>query len=294
MFLAETVWHILPAVFIGDAMIAETTKKTKDIYGLLWSRGKNIFPLEGWHFNAMQKAVNELIVRGQIGIDVGSGCGYDTYIMAKHNPGVVIVSIDISDGIFSTAKMAPVFPNIKAMKGSLLEMPLKDVMFDFAYSYGVLHHLDNPQKGLLEIARILKKDAPCFLYVYEDHKDNAIKYAAVKIISILRRITVKTPPRILFILACAVSPFVFMLFSFSSKILMKFKKTQDVARRIPFNFGKDLFSLSNDLYDRFGAPVEHRFSKVHIYNMFMDAGFYSINILRMNDRAGWLALGYKR
>ena len=105
-------------------MITDAGKKTKDTYGFLWSRRADKSVAERWHFNAMQDAVGTSIVRGKMGIDIGSGCGYDTYIMARSNPGVTIVSIDISEGVYSTAKFALILDNIKAIRCSFLEVQI--------------------------------------------------------------------------------------------------------------------------------------------------------------------------
>src|SRR3989338_6287465 len=115
----------------------DTIKRTQEAYGFLWSKEKEDSSPQQWHFNKMQEAIDEPIVRGSVGIDIGSGHGFDTYIMAKNNPQVKIFSIDISDGIFNTTRLISGLNNVKTIKCSCLDMPLKDGVFDFAYSFGV-------------------------------------------------------------------------------------------------------------------------------------------------------------
>ncbi len=174
-----------------------------------------------------------------------------------------------------------------------MDIPLKEGVFDFAYSFGVLHHTPNPKKGLFEISRVLKKESPVFLYLYEDHSENIIKYIALRAIMVLRKITIKIHPKILYILSFIASPFVFILFSGPAIILRKFKSTRKFAENIPFNFGTSPFYLQADLYDRFGAPIEYRFNRREVYDMLNRCNFYNINITRLKATAGWVVWAYK-
>src|SRR3989338_1232571 len=250
------------------AAVVVKTDKTKKVYGYLWTKNNAIKPMpEGYHFDNMQEVIPESIVRGSWGIDAGSGCGQDTHVMAKNNSSVRIVSMDISDGIYTNSKLNRGLPNVYVIKGSMLQIPFKDGVFDFAYSFGALHHTADPKSGLSEISRVIRKGAPAFLYLYEDHSENPVKYIAVKIISIVRRTTIKINSKILYALSLLCSPIVFVFFAYPSKILKKFKFTEKLSEKMPFNFGSSPFSLTGDLYDRFGAPVEHRFSRKEVYNM---------------------------
>lgn len=269
---------------------ASSTAKT---YGYLWGRGKDAPPVETWHINAMQEVIDEPIVRGRMGIEVGSGCGFDTYIMAKNNPSVQLVTMDISDGIFRTKSLTADLRNVRLIQSSALSIPCKDCIFDFAYSFGVLHHTNDPEKGLSEIARVLRKDSPAFLYLYEDHSENFIKYLGIKIVSMLRFVTAKLPPKVLYFFSWLASPFIFTLFTVPAKILGKFEATAVIAKNMPFNFGTTPFSLKDDLYDRFGAPIERRYSRKQVYDMFTRHGFLNVRITRLKDTAGWVAWGHK-
>lgn len=272
----------------------DTLKKTQETYGFLWQRNQGMAPPQSWHFDAVEKIIDEPIVRGRRGIDIGSGAGFDTYIMAKDNPKVEIVSIDLSNGVYATKKITSDLKNVRIVKGSVLDLPLKSNIFDFAYSFGVLHHTIEPKRGLSEIHRVLKKDCPVFLYLYEDHSENAIKYVTLKVVSLLRMATLKIPPRILYFLCWLLSPIVFLLFSFPSMILRQFRITRDSSNRFPFNFAKTPFSLRGDLFDRFSAPVELRFNKQSLYKLFNDCAFVDMEIRKLDDRAGWVVRGYKR
>jgi len=267
--------------------------RTKKVYGLLWEKNKGL-SIERWHFNKMQEVIPEPIVKGSMGIEVGSGCGYDTYIMAKNNPSVGIVSLDISDGVYKIKEVSSGLKNVLVIKGSAMDIPLRNNLFDFAYSYGVLHHTPDPGRCLREIARVVKKGACAYLYLYEDHSGAPLKHFALKAVGALRGITTRIPLKALYALSFLAAPFIFLFFSCPAMLLGKFKGTRHLSERIPFNFATHPFSAAGDLYDRFGAPIEHRFNKEDIRKMFAESGFYDVSIAKMKDIAGWIAWGRKR
>ncbi len=271
----------------------ERVEKTKKAYGLLWKKSIDNPEYNHTHFSQMQSTIPEKIVRGTSGIEVGSGCGFDTYAMAVANPGVKIVSLEISNGAYQTKLLTRELKNVSVIKGSAMELPIKDSSFDFAYSFGVLHHTQDPHQGMCEIRRVLKNDAPVFLYFYEDHTDNPAKAVGLKVVTYLRKLTVCLPPKLLFSFCFLVSPFVAIFFTLPARILNRFGNTRVFARKIPFNFGTHLFSLAPHLYDRFAAPIEIRFSRKEAEELFLRNGFKNHRISRMGSMAGWVAWGYR-
>ncbi|MDP2905332.1 MAG: class I SAM-dependent methyltransferase [Candidatus Omnitrophota bacterium] len=270
-------------------------RATKEVYGFLWNKSQGYSTsLEKGHFSYMQETVTEPIVRGGAGIDIGCGMGQDTYLMAKNNPGVSVIALDLSDGVYKTRELVRGLNNAAAVKGSVTALPVRSEALDFAYSFGVLHHIPDPKKGLFEINRVLKKGSPVFLYLYEDHSGNILKYLTVKTAALFRKITVRIPRKILYALSFLASPFVFIVFSCPAIILSKFDKTRSIAENIPFNFGRSPFGLRSDLFDRFGAPIEYRFSKKQVYELLDNCNFHNITITKLKATAGWVAWAYKR
>jgi magnesium-protoporphyrin IX monomethyl ester (oxidative) cyclase len=273
---------------------SKSVDKTGKVYGFIWARIERKILPERWHFHDMQEVIPESIVRGKTGIDVGSGCGYDVYFMARDNRRVNIVGLDISDGVYQAKGFTSRLENAWIVKGSALDIPAQDGAFDFAYSYGVLHHTPRPEQGLKEIARVLKAEAPVFLYLYEAHQQNYLKYLGVAIVRILRKVTTRLPSKLLYILSSLASPFVVIFFAYPARILNRFKLTRNISQKIPFNFATGLFSVTGDLYDRLSAPIEHRFNKDEVAVLLERAGFADIHIDKFKAKAGWLAWGRKQ
>lgn len=268
--------------------------KTKESYDILWLQYSGKAPKEKYHFDHMQEVIPDKIVRGKQGLELGCGCGWDLQIMAIRNPSVMIIGMDMSDGVYTAKEVTGDLKNAEVIKGSASAIPFGNESFDFVYSFGVLHHMPQPYKGLAEICRVLKKDSPVFLYLYEDHAENPVKHAFIIIVSKIRKITVTLPPRLLYVAAYIFSPSVFLFFTIPARIFGNFKRTRFLYEKMPFNFGTGFFSLAGDLYDRFSAPIEHRYSRQEAYNFLGQNCFVNIRISRLKDTAGWVIWGYKK
>lgn len=268
-------------------------KETADCYGRLWRRHRGLARDQRYHFQAMQEVFPEKIARPGLGLEVGCGSGWDTYSMGSAEPDTRIIALDISDGVYTAKDVNKDLRNVYVIKASAQELPLKSGSCDFVYSFGVLHHLADPMKGFSEIARVLKKGAPCFVYLYEDHRGNPLKYIGIKFVNCLRMLTTRLPPRAIDFFSCLLSPLIVILFSYPARACKLFKHTYWIYELMPFNFGTGLFSLRGDLYDRFAAPVERRFSRQQLRDIFMANGLKDAFITRLVDTAGFAARAYK-
>jgi ubiquinone/menaquinone biosynthesis C-methylase UbiE len=100
------------------------------------------------------------------------GCGGGRYTAAWKLLGIQkAVGIDFSDIGLQDAKaraeMAGI-DNIDFIKGSVLDMPFEDEIFDIVYSNGVLHHTEDWRKGISEQVRVMKKGGLGWQYLIEN------------------------------------------------------------------------------------------------------------------------------
>ncbi len=270
--------------------------RTAKLYGRLWRKNnylkENASPLS-WHFDKMQEVIPHQIVTGNIGAEIGCGSGYDTYLLAKKYPSVTFLSFDVSEGVFTAKKLTQNLPNVCLIRASASNIPIKTGVCDFVYSFGVLHHLPTPYDGFKETVRILKAGASFYLYLYEKHENNFIKAKATQMVAWIRKLTSSFSPKFLEILCFIFSPFIVMTFSWPAWLMSQFKLTRAFAQKIPFNFGRGLFSVRGDLYDRFGAPYEHRFSQNDLTEWYTTMHCSDFFFGKMKESAGWITSAKK-
>ncbi len=113
------------------------------------------------------------------------------------------------------------------------------------------------------------------------------------VIRAIRGITTSMSKRMLYVASMMLSPFCYAFFTLPSYFLARFQLTRGLAQMFPFAFAKGPFSLAGDLYDRFGAPLEHRFSREQVMHLMRSCGLQNVRIGRIPAVAGWVVWGDK-
>jgi ubiquinone/menaquinone biosynthesis C-methylase UbiE len=101
-------------------------------------------------------AIASELVENKTVLDIASGEGYGSYLMAKKAKNVVGVDID-----FSTVKLAKkkyIRNNLEYLEGSTSFIPLEDNSVDAVISFETIEHHDEHDKMMTEIKRVLKPD----------------------------------------------------------------------------------------------------------------------------------------
>ena len=271
----------------------ETERRwTASRFGYMWARAAPEPPAETrrYHFETLETTVPLPPVRGTI-LDAGCGEGIDLVNVARR-PGVEVIGVELSDGGVGTSyARTRRCPNVHVVQGDLRAIPLADEVVDLAYSYGVVHHLTPPSAAVREIARVTRRGGMVVIYVYEDFATRAlVMRAGLRAINSVRGITTRLPPRLLFGLCRAASPLTYAMFTVPHLLLRRVPGFRAIAGALPFRHGRGPFMLSGDLYDRFSAPVELRFSREGAAALLRDAGLSEI---RTGYERGWVAAGVK-
>jgi arsenite methyltransferase len=93
-------------------------------------------------------------------LDVGSGCGFDSYVasLLVGERGRV-VGLDLTPEMVDVARHASRswrFDNVEFREGSVEELPFSDGDFDLVISNGVLNLVPDKDAAFRELARVLR------------------------------------------------------------------------------------------------------------------------------------------
>ncbi len=271
----------------------DVTARTAVRYGYLWDRSCRASSLDGarpHHFDRMRQALSLPPLRGLV-LDAGCGEGLDLANQARR-PGLEIIGVELSKGgCQASAARTRGLSAASVVQGDLRRLPFADGLFDFIYSYGVLHHLPAPEAGLAELVRVLKPGSRIALYLYEDFRERPLLWRGLLAAATpCRRLTTRMPPALLYRCCQVGSPMVYALFTVPHRLFRAIPGCRSLAAGMPFRHGTGPFSLVGDLYDRFSAPIERRYTRQAARALLEQAGLGDLQIV--NDR-GWIVAGTK-
>ena len=106
----------------------------------------------------------------------------------------------------------------------------------------------------------------------------------------MRKLTIKMPHNLLYLLCYPIALLTYLLLIFPYKIFrfLNIKKVSESNWPLKLYAGYPFYVILNDTFDRFSAPIENRYSKEEALNLCQKAGLKDIKIL---GDGGWRIIG---
>jgi ubiquinone/menaquinone biosynthesis C-methylase UbiE len=223
------------------------------------------------------------------GFDMGCGSGRWAYFVA---PKVGLLHcIDPSSAIEVARTKLGQFKNVSFHRAFLDETTLQEQSQDFGYSLGVLHHVPDTQAAIASCVALLKPGAPFLLYIYYafDHRPLWFRIAW-RIADLVRRVIWRLPPTLKHSVTDLIALLVYWPLARLSRLIDFFGFS---TASIPLSYYRkhSFYTMRTDSRDRFGTPLEKRFTREQIRQMMEQAGLE--NIVFRDKEPFWCAVGTK-
>jgi len=226
--------------------------------------------------------------------DIGCGSGrFIKYLRLKY-PAVSVTGIDPSSAILAADNLVGKDDKVTLIQAAADNIPFPDGHFDLVYSLGVLHHIPDTAKALKDCVKKVKKDGHFLVYLYYNLDNKPYYFKIIFFLSNLIRRVVSRMPAGLKKAFCA---FLAIVLYMPFVLLCRFLRVIGVPKRIRQNIplqvyeNQSFYIIRNDSLDRFGTPLEQRFSRKQIQAMMEEAGL--AHIVFSEKTPYWHAIGQK-
>lgn len=272
-------------------MNVDATRRTRRVYDFTWAHFGEQEVWDDWEKDSYEyfRLIPRELTSGPHKVGLEAGCGGGADLLRVAAGGASLVGFDLSNGVHVARRLTRHLANVDVVQGDLHFLPFKPQTFDFIYSFGVLHHLPDPQAGFAGLAKLLKPGAPLVTYLYEDRADRSrIDGWLLAAVHAARRVSSRWSPAALYAACWALTPLVWLLCAVPARAMRGISPR--LAQRLPFSHSVRPGVLVADLYDRFAPPVEWRFSEKEVRQLYERAGLERVETRQYR---GWISWGFR-
>jgi SAM-dependent methyltransferase len=274
---------MLDAVAVdADSAVKQQTARS---FAYEWAQFGTLRPEWSRNFADYMRPHTPEFLRGKTVLDIGAGSGRHSAEAARH--GAHVIAVDLGDSIDVARRNLP--PEVLTVQADAERLPFEAGTFDFVMSLGVLHHLPDPARALRTVAPLTAAGGRTHVYLYWQPERRSHR-VLLRLVSALRRVTVRLPHRILHALCVPFGVLLFGTVVLPGRLLQRTRRGRRLADLLPLGTYRDypVGVLVNDTFDRFSAPIEHRYTAMQVEEMLRTAGLEDIQVL---PNYGWIGDG---
>ena len=196
-------------------------------------------------------------------LDVGCGTGRYAQIPLKY--GAVVTGIDLSSSIQIAKKNLENYKRIELLEADLFSPPLKKNYYDVIYSFGVLHHTNDPEKAFKGLLKYLKPGGIICITLYH-------KYGMYHTSRYLRTITTKLNPKLLYTLVCFFVTILYLPYRFLGF------RYGILGRIMPISLSSNFYEAILDTFDCYSPKYQFTYEIHEVYNWFKHSNMKEIAV----------------
>ncbi len=255
-------------IILTDAESAEPDKKQViDSFGREWESFSDRKPEHEKEFKDYFDLIDLQGLEGKTCADFGCGMGRWSQILLEKVQLQTLVAVDYSDAIFVARNNLREHQNVIFIKADLETLSFKSDVLDFSYCLGVLHHIPGGiETAAKNIARCSKEH---LCYLYYDFENRGVAFRTLfELANLIRVVTAQINSEGLrVVLSHVLTIFAYYPFVLIAGFMKRLGLNNSM---IPLFYyaGYSYERIRQDAYDRFFTPVELRFSRQQINQIF--------------------------
>jgi ubiquinone/menaquinone biosynthesis C-methylase UbiE len=166
-------------LIVSDPSLLEAQSQTNAVFSDKWTKynkeeeenQERLFNfqkrwyLELYNFSS-EDELKRYLEKQTVVIDAGCGLGYKAKWFADLSPNTLVIGMDYSEAAFVAAEKYKDVQNLAFVFGDIADTKLKDGVISYVSCDQVIHHTEDPQATMIELARILQPTKELAVYVY--------------------------------------------------------------------------------------------------------------------------------
>lgn len=249
-----------------------------DRFGYEWHSYSEMRPEYEEQFRRWTALVQPTEWRGLSFLDVGCGMGRNSYWPMTYGAAGGM-AIDVDDRSLSAARITLTpFPSVLVEKRSAYEIGCADE-FDIAYSIGVIHHLQEPERALAQMVAAVKRGGRVMIWVY-GAENNRLVTALLD--PVRKTLFSRLPVGVVHHLSLYPSALLWVLLRAGFGRIAYF----ELLRRLSFGH------LRSIVFDQMLPKIAHYWPRDTVERMMRGQGLREIRLQWINEMS-WCAIGTK-
>jgi SAM-dependent methyltransferase len=289
--VVRTQYREIPCFSIGEENLDRATVAS---FGEEWKKFHDFAEADLRDFGEKYFSLLSKVILPENPLVADLGCGSGRWSKYFAPRAGHIIAVDPSEAIFAADVLLADTPNVSLVKASIDALPFADETFDFAFSLGVLHHIPDTAKAMRDCVKKVKIGGYFLVYLYYNLDNRAWPYRALfSLVNGLRSLISRFPQGLKKLACDLLALLVYWPLVSLTRLLKTLGVPKELRAKLPLHAyeNSSFYILRNDALDRFGTPIEQRFSRSEIEAMMQAAG---LNEIRFAEHLPyWCAIGRK-
>jgi len=225
-----------------------------------------------------------------VGFDMGCGSGrWAKFVLPRVGR---LTCVDASEAAIKVARGSLAgFDNAAFLVSEANATPIEKASQDFGYSLGVLHHIPDTASALSACVELLKPGAPFLVYLYYAFDNRPLWFRALwRASDLLRGVISRLPPALKRGVTDAIAALAYWPLA---RLCALGEKLGLNMSGVPLYYYRhsSFYTMRTDSRDRFGTPLERRFTRSDIQQMMEHAGLERVSF--SDQQPYWCAVGFR-
>ncbi len=284
----------IPRLF-NPERIPDIVKDSVNGFGWEWQKFNDqiidTYMTDKTHFLDFIYPTTPEFFKGRVVLDAGCGMGRFLKLGAEWG-SQEIIGVDLSGSVEVAYQNTRDLPNAHVVQADIMTLPFER-KFDYIFSVGVIHHLEDPFKGFFKLTGLIKDGGRISVWVYGAENNQWV----IKILSPIRtHITSRLPKRLLYSLSQLLGLILFIFLRLVYKPINEHPRGNKLKRYLPYNeylyycTRLNYASLVSVIFDHLVPQLAAYVSEKEFENWFKQASLRNILISSRNNMS-WRGQG---